>query len=106
MANASKPNIARAYDHMLGGKGNFPADRELAARILDEAAGLVTGFVRRLAPGSFLIISIGTHNNAALADQVIATYNAGDLRIHDRTQIADYFAGLELVEPGLTLADG
>ena len=30
----SKPNIARAYDFFLGGKDNFAADRELAAKIL------------------------------------------------------------------------
>jgi S-adenosyl methyltransferase len=28
------PNVARAYDFILGGKENFPADRELAARVM------------------------------------------------------------------------
>jgi len=32
--DASKPNIARAYDYLLGGKDNFAADRELAEKIL------------------------------------------------------------------------
>jgi O-methyltransferase involved in polyketide biosynthesis len=218
----SKPNIARAYDYMLGGKDNFAADRELAARMLevfplaaslvresrafltravdyvasqgisqfidvgsgmptspnthetagpdarvvyvdndpvvishasallarkgsvaavagdirqpdavlastalrsvidldepvcvimamilhflepDEAGRVVDRFVRALAPGSFLIVSIGTRNDEALADQVISTYNAGNLHVHERSQIAGYFTGLELVEPGLT----
>ena len=31
---ASAPNIARAYDHMLGGKDHFAADRALAGQIL------------------------------------------------------------------------
>ena len=28
--DTSKPNVARAYDYLLGGKDNFAADRELA----------------------------------------------------------------------------
>jgi S-adenosyl methyltransferase len=32
--DATKPNIARAYDYILGGKDNFPPDRELAEKIL------------------------------------------------------------------------
>ncbi|HEX4288036.1 MAG TPA: SAM-dependent methyltransferase, partial [Trebonia sp.] len=27
-----EPNVARMYDYMLGGKDNFPADREAARR--------------------------------------------------------------------------
>src|ERR1700757_5464835 len=30
----SKPNVARVYDAMLGGKDNFAADREFVAEIL------------------------------------------------------------------------
>jgi hypothetical protein len=32
--DTSRPNIARAYDYLLGGKDNFPADRELAEKLL------------------------------------------------------------------------
>ena len=32
--DASKPNIARAYDYLLGGKDHFAADRELADKLL------------------------------------------------------------------------
>jgi O-methyltransferase involved in polyketide biosynthesis len=32
--DASKPNIARVYDYLLGGKDNFEADRDEAKRIL------------------------------------------------------------------------
>jgi hypothetical protein len=32
--SASIPNVARVYDYMLGGKDNFPADREAAEQIL------------------------------------------------------------------------
>lgn len=32
--DVTRPNIARVYDYWLGGKDNFPADREQAARML------------------------------------------------------------------------
>lgn len=32
--DASKPNVARAYDYLLGGVDNFAPDRELAAKLL------------------------------------------------------------------------
>lgn len=67
-----------------------------------EAAGIVAGFARALAPGSFLVISVGVNSDAGLADQVTAEYSAGGLHVHDRGQIASYFTGFELAEPGLT----
>ena len=33
--NSSKPNIARIYDYLLGGKDNFAADRDEAERLLE-----------------------------------------------------------------------
>jgi hypothetical protein len=33
--DASKPNIARVYDFLLGGKDNFQADREMARRLTE-----------------------------------------------------------------------
>ena len=33
--DSGKPNVARAYDFFLGGKDNFAADRDLAAKMLD-----------------------------------------------------------------------
>ena len=38
--DTSKPNAARVYDYMLGGKDNFAADRELAERMLQIDPGL------------------------------------------------------------------
>jgi O-methyltransferase involved in polyketide biosynthesis len=33
--DTSKPNTARVYDYLLGGKDNYAADREVAERLLD-----------------------------------------------------------------------
>jgi O-methyltransferase involved in polyketide biosynthesis len=55
VVDTSKPNTARVYDYLLGGKDNFAADREQAARILqiDPRAGDICrenrGFVTRAA---------------------------------------------------------
>jgi O-methyltransferase involved in polyketide biosynthesis len=32
--DTTRPNVARAYDYLLGGKDNFPADRELAEKLM------------------------------------------------------------------------
>jgi hypothetical protein len=69
------------------------------------AADITAVFRRAMPPGSFLIISIGINNNTPdVARRVIETYTAGTVHVHSRGQIAGYFAGLEIAEPGLTEA--
>ena len=44
--DAHVPSIARVYDALLGGKGSYEADRELAARLCDPARGGYEGLPR------------------------------------------------------------
>lgn len=61
--DASKPNVARVYDVMLGGKDNFAADREFVAEVLRYAPlaslGALTNrrFLRRVV--QFLVREAG-----------------------------------------------
>jgi S-adenosyl methyltransferase len=68
------------------------------------AAGITAAFRRAMPAGSFLVISNGINNNPDLARRVIQTYTAGTVHVHSRDQIAGYFDGLQIVEPGLTEA--
>jgi O-methyltransferase involved in polyketide biosynthesis len=226
--NASKPNIARVYDFILGGKDNFAADREVAAKLLqayplvalmarenrmflvravgyaarqgitqyiDVGAGLPTApnthevaqaedasarvvyvdndpmvlshaqsllakhdgvaavagdlrdpdtilaspeltalidlarpvcvllasvlhfvdeptarhvsgaFARRMAPGSYLVVSVGV-GSAEFQAELGPLYTAGNAYSHSPEQVAGFFAGLELIPPGLVDAVG
>ena len=38
--DTTRPNIARVYDYLLGGKDNFTVDRELAGRLLNVNPGM------------------------------------------------------------------
>ncbi len=71
-----------------------------------EAAEIVAAFRRAMPGGSFLILSIGINNDTPdLAQDVIEAYRAAaSVHLHSREQVAGYFAGLEMVAPGLTEA--
>jgi hypothetical protein len=40
--DASKPNVARIYDYLLGGKDNFAADRQAAQRLIEALPNAAT----------------------------------------------------------------
>lgn len=65
--DASKPNAARVYDYLLGGKDNFGPDRDLAARLeaasgdgpgVRELAGVNRAFVLRAAQWAASMLAI------------------------------------------------
>jgi hypothetical protein len=67
-----------------------------------QAARVMAVFRDAMPGGSFLILSIGTNNDTPdLAQDVIKAYRAAQVHVHTREQVAGYFAGLEMVEPGL-----
>jgi hypothetical protein len=83
----------------------------ILATILDffepaQAAGIAAAFRRAMPAGSFLIVAIGINDDDPdLAQDFIKAYRAAaSVHLHSREEIAGYFAGLEMVEPGLTEA--
>jgi hypothetical protein len=67
-----------------------------------QAAEVMAAFRDAMPGGSFLIMSIGTNNDTPdVARDVIEAYRAAQVHVHSRQQVAGYFAGLEIVEPGL-----
>ena len=67
-----------------------------------ESARRVAGdYVSRLPPGSYVIITLARYDDPVLADQIVSAYSAASFFNHSREDAATFFAGLELVEPGL-----
>jgi O-methyltransferase involved in polyketide biosynthesis len=67
------------------------------------AKGVVTSFAQTLAPGSYMIISVGFGKGPA-GQEFASTYNAQDgsrIYAHSWEDISALFDGLELVEPGI-----
>ncbi len=69
------------------------------------AARTVTaGYERLMAPGSCLIISVACYDDEALAKRLAAEYTAATWHNHSREDVVSFFAGLDLVGPGVTEA--
>ena len=60
MLDASTPNLARAYDYLLGGGANFAADRSLAGRF------------RELYPGAGELLSLSRTDRASSIESIAA----------------------------------
>jgi O-methyltransferase involved in polyketide biosynthesis len=70
----------------------------------DQAHAVVAGLLAGLCPGSYLVLSDGTPVVDAAGQQAQDDYNSsGAEAYHLRTptELAEFFAGLELVDPGL-----
>jgi O-methyltransferase involved in polyketide biosynthesis len=65
------------------------------------ARDLVAAYVDELAPGSHVIITVGA-GDPAIGDQITRTYDAAPIYNHTRDDVAGFFAGLDLVDPGIT----
>ena len=72
----------------------------------DDPSGIVAEFVRRMAPGSYLIVSHLTREGhpaeIVQAKEEVWAKSSTPMAYRSRTEIMRFFHGLELVEPGLT----
>jgi O-methyltransferase involved in polyketide biosynthesis len=71
----------------------------------EDAPGIVARFRERMAPGSYLVVSVGTSDGAdpEMLAEATATYAGARMpfTLRSRDQILDLFDGFDLVEPGL-----
>jgi len=68
------------------------------------ARAVVSGYAERLVPGSAVAISVSHNDDQEQHHHAHAAYTAGDLHNHSRAEIESFFGELELVPPGLALA--
>lgn len=69
----------------------------------ERPADLVSTLMSALPPGSYLVLSDGTNTNEAL-NTAVGVYNgqsANTYHLRSPQEIASFFAGLDLVEPGV-----
>ena len=69
------------------------------------ARKIVAGLVDWSAPGSYVVISVGSGDDET-GGRLAAEYKAGTLYNHSPREVAEFFAGIDLVAPGLTDARG
>jgi len=67
----------------------------------DTASDIVAAFARDIAPGSHVVLSVGSGDEET-GDALAREYQAGTLHNHSLEQIAAFVEGLELIPPGLT----
>ena len=65
------------------------------------ASDIVATFARAVAPGSYLVLSVGSGDEET-GDALTREYQAGTLHNHSFKQIATFVEDLELVPPGVT----
>ena len=67
---------------------------------------MATTFSSRIPAGSYVVISVGTGTENAVAADYRAAYTAARLYFHTPGQIMSFFDGLDLVPPGAVPACG
>ncbi len=70
----------------------------------DAARAVTAGYARLMAPGSCLVISVACYDDEVLGKRLATEYTAAAWHNHSHTDVASFFAGLELVGPGVTEA--
>ena len=69
------------------------------------ARGVAAAFIRALAPGSYLIISVGS-GAPSEGQAFTSAYTAAQIHIHSEREVVSFFNGLELVPPGVVPVRG
>ena len=70
----------------------------------DAARAVTAGYARLIAPRSCLVISAASYDDEAFGKRLSAEYTAGQFFNHPHADIVSFFAGLELVGPGVAEA--
>jgi len=70
----------------------------------DAARAVTAGYARLMATGSCLVVSVASFDDEALGKQLAEEYTAAAWHNHPPADITSFFAGLELVGPGVTEA--
>ena len=65
---------------------------------------MTAGYARLMAPGSCLVISVACYDDEALGKRLSAEYTAATWHNHSRADVESFFAGLDLVGPGVAEA--
>jgi len=65
------------------------------------AAAVAAEYIRALAPGSYVIITMARYDDPVLGDKIVNEYSAGTFYNHSPEEAATFFRGLELLPPGL-----
>ncbi len=68
------------------------------------ARAVTAGYARLIAPGSCLVISVASFDDEALGKQLAGEYTAAAWHNHTPADVESFFAGLQLVGPGVTEA--
>lgn len=68
----------------------------------ESARKVAAGYVSRLAPGSYVIITMARYDDPVLAERIVSEYSAASSFFnHAVADAASFFSGLDLIEPGL-----
>ena len=70
----------------------------------DAARAVTGGYARLMTPGSCLVISVARYDDEMLGKRLAAEYTAAAWYNHAPADVVSFFAGLELVGPGVTEA--
>jgi O-methyltransferase involved in polyketide biosynthesis len=71
----------------------------------DTARAIAANYVKRIAPGSVVVISCSRIDDDELLEVVRRDYSPGPVPNHSGETMLSFFEGLDVVAPGLALAD-